>query len=136
MTHQALLATVTAQAQMQLQAARPSSSEALPGPSPEPASINLAPLQQRPSPVSEDNISTPEPMQPPPSDHKSEAQSTQIVVKTSSSDGYNWRKYGQKQVQSSDRSRSYYKCTNVTCFSKKKVKRCPDGQETKIIYRG
>ncbi|ONK56529.1 uncharacterized protein A4U43_C10F9740 [Asparagus officinalis] len=90
MTHKALLATVTAQEQMQLQAARPSSSEALLGPSPEPASINLAPLQQRPSPVSEDNISTPEPMQPPPSDHKSEAQSTQIVVKTSSSDGYNW----------------------------------------------
>ncbi|XP_020269634.1 probable WRKY transcription factor 3 [Asparagus officinalis] len=136
MTHQAVLATVTAQAQMQLQAARPSSSEALPSPSPEPASINPAPLQQRPSSVSEGNISTPEPMQPPPSDHKSEAQSTQIVVKTSSSDGYNWRKYGQKQVKSSDRSRSYYKCTNVTCFAKKKVERCPDGRETEIIYRG
>ena len=64
------------------------------------------------------------------------SQSTQIVVKRSSNDGYNWRKYGQKQVKSSDRSRSYYKCTNVSCSAKKKVERCPDGRETEIIYRG
>jgi hypothetical protein len=41
------------------------------------------------------------------------------VVKTPSSDGYNWRKYGQKQVKSPKGSRSYYKCTFSECCAKK-----------------
>ncbi|KAJ3693335.1 hypothetical protein LUZ60_008815 [Juncus effusus] len=53
-----------------------------------------------------------------------------------STDGFNWRKYGQKQVKSSDNSRSYYRCTNSSCLAKKKVENCPDGRVREIIYRG
>ncbi|KAF8116990.1 hypothetical protein N665_0012s0007 [Sinapis alba] len=51
-------------------------------------------------------------------------------------DGYNWRKYGQKQVKGSDFPRSYYKCTHPACPVKKKVERSVDGQVTEIIYKG
>ncbi|CAN6848563.1 unnamed protein product [Brassica oleracea] len=51
-------------------------------------------------------------------------------------DGYNWRKYGQKQVKGSDFPRSYYKCTHGACPVKKKVERSVDGQVTEIIYKG
>ena len=40
-----------------------------------------------------------------------------------SEDGYNWRKYGQKQVKGSENPRSYYKCTHPICSMKKKVGR-------------
>ncbi|KAJ4955753.1 hypothetical protein NE237_012536 [Protea cynaroides] len=53
-----------------------------------------------------------------------------------SEDGYNWRKYGQKQVKGSEYPRSYYKCTNPNCQVKKKVERSHDGQITEIIYKG
>ncbi|KAM7277435.1 hypothetical protein ACFE04_019301 [Oxalis oulophora] len=38
-------------------------------------------------------------------------------------DGYNWRKYGQKQLMTSQTStiRSYYRCTFADCHAKKKV---------------
>ncbi|XP_062106584.1 probable WRKY transcription factor 3 [Humulus lupulus] len=51
-------------------------------------------------------------------------------------DGFNWRKYGQKQVKGSEYPRSYYKCTYSNCPVKKKVERSPDGQITEIIYKG
>ncbi|XP_022635742.1 probable WRKY transcription factor 3 isoform X2 [Vigna radiata var. radiata] len=51
-------------------------------------------------------------------------------------DGYNWRKYGQKQVKGSEYPRSYYKCTHLNCLVKKKVERAPDGHITEIIYKG
>ncbi|GAA0172597.1 DNA-binding transcription factor [Lithospermum erythrorhizon] len=51
-------------------------------------------------------------------------------------DGYNWRKYGQKQVKGSEFPRSYYKCTHPNCPVKKKVERSLDGQVTEIIYKG
>ncbi|CAN0903860.1 WRKY transcription factor WRKY24 [Linum grandiflorum] len=52
-------------------------------------------------------------------------------------DGYNWRKYGQKQVKGSENPRSYYKCTFPNCPTKKKVeKRSSDGQITEIVYKG
>ncbi|CAK9162958.1 unnamed protein product [Ilex paraguariensis] len=51
-------------------------------------------------------------------------------------DGYNWRKYGQKQVKTSEYHRSYYKCTYLTCPVKKKVERATDGQITGIVYKG
>ncbi|KAE9621969.1 putative transcription factor WRKY family [Lupinus albus] len=54
----------------------------------------------------------------------------------SSEDGYNWRKYGQKQVKGSEYPRSYYKCTQPNCQVKKKVERSHDGQITEIIYKG
>ncbi|KAF7825473.1 putative WRKY transcription factor 33 isoform X2 [Senna tora] len=53
-----------------------------------------------------------------------------------SEDGYNWRKYGQKQVKASENPRSYYKCTHPTCSMKKKVERSLDGQVTEIVYKG
>ncbi|CAI9107094.1 OLC1v1006380C1 [Oldenlandia corymbosa var. corymbosa] len=53
-----------------------------------------------------------------------------------SEDGYNWRKYGQKQVKGSENPRSYYKCTFPSCPTKKKVERSLDGQITEIVYKG
>ncbi|KNA16399.1 hypothetical protein SOVF_089450 isoform A [Spinacia oleracea] len=53
-----------------------------------------------------------------------------------SCDGYNWRKYGQKQVKGSEYPRSYYKCTHPKCLVKKKVERSLDGQITEIVYKG
>ncbi|KAJ6845719.1 putative WRKY transcription factor 4 isoform X1 [Iris pallida] len=89
MTHQAVLATVTAQAQMQLQTAY-SSPEVLANSVSQPvlSSITPLPLQSQPSSAPEENVSTPEAVQPLPSDQKSP--STQIVMKTGSTDGYNW----------------------------------------------
>nr|AVK51635.1 transcription factor WRKY33 [Crambe hispanica subsp. abyssinica] len=51
-------------------------------------------------------------------------------------DGYNWRKYGQKQVKGSQNPRSYYKCTFPNCPTKKKVERSLEGQVTEIVYKG
>ncbi|KAH0465281.1 hypothetical protein IEQ34_005384 [Dendrobium chrysotoxum] len=53
-----------------------------------------------------------------------------------SDDGYNWRKYGQKQVKGSENPRSYYKCTFPNCSTKKKVERNFEGQITEIVYKG
>ncbi|GMJ07704.1 WRKY DNA-binding protein 32 [Hibiscus trionum] len=41
------------------------------------------------------------------------------IVRTPASDGYNWRKYGQKQVKIPKVSRSYYKCSFSDCRAKK-----------------
>ncbi|XP_077239623.1 WRKY transcription factor 44-like [Tasmannia lanceolata] len=51
-------------------------------------------------------------------------------------DGYNWRKYGQKQVKGSEYPRSYYKCTHPNCPVKKKVERSLDGEIAEIVYKG
>ncbi|PKA67119.1 putative WRKY transcription factor 33 [Apostasia shenzhenica] len=64
----------------------------------------------------------------------SEIQSTKELRK--SDDGYNWRKYGQKQVKGSENPRSYYKCTYPNCPTKKKVERNIEGQITEIVYKG
>eukprot|EP01018_Ginkgo_biloba_P035664 Gb_36184 [translate_table: standard] len=61
---------------------------------------------------------------------------TVTVVEKPSADGYNWRKYGQKQVKGSEYPRSYYKCTHPNCPVKKKVERSHDGQVTEIVYKG
>ncbi|KAL8504919.1 hypothetical protein ACS0TY_016206 [Phlomoides rotata] len=53
-----------------------------------------------------------------------------------SDDGYNWRKYGQKQVKGSENPRSYYKCTFPNCPTKKKVERNLEGHITEIVYKG
>ncbi|KAL6905794.1 hypothetical protein ACP4OV_003395 [Aristida adscensionis] len=51
-------------------------------------------------------------------------------------DGYNWRKYGQKQVKGSEFPRSYYKCTHPSCPVKRKVETTIDGQIAEIVYSG
>ncbi|KAG5080833.1 hypothetical protein JHK86_004898 [Glycine max] len=57
------------------------------------------------------------------------------VARTSASDGYNWRKYGQKQVKSPTGSRSYYRCTHSDCCAKK-IECCDDsGHVIEIVYK-
>ncbi|CAH1418057.1 unnamed protein product [Lactuca virosa] len=51
-------------------------------------------------------------------------------------DGYNWRKYGQKQVKGSENPRSYYKCSDRNCSTRKKVETSSDGDITEIVYKG
>lgn len=51
-------------------------------------------------------------------------------------DGYNWRKYGQKQVKGSEYPRSYYKCTHPICPVKRMVERSIDGKIAEIVYKG
>nr|XP_043613392.1 probable WRKY transcription factor 4 isoform X2 [Erigeron canadensis] len=63
-------------------------------------------------------------------------QPSATVVDKPADDGYNWRKYGQKQVKGSEYPRSYYKCTNPNCPVKKQVERSVEGQVTEIIYKG
>ena len=58
------------------------------------------------------------------------------MVQRPDDDGYNWRKYGQKQVKGSEFPRSYYKCTYPSCLVTKKVERSYDGQITEILYKG
>lgn len=60
----------------------------------------------------------------------------QITCAQPSYDGYNWRKYGQKQVKGSEYPRSYYKCTHPSCPVKKKVERSLDGKVAEIVYKG
>ncbi|GER37930.1 WRKY DNA-binding protein [Striga asiatica] len=62
--------------------------------------------------------------------------SNYIKEQRKSDDGYNWRKYGQKQVKGSENPRSYYKCTFPNCPTKKKVERNLDGHITEIVYKG
>ncbi|RWW81401.1 hypothetical protein BHE74_00010206 [Ensete ventricosum] len=59
-----------------------------------------------------------------------------VAVGAPAEDGYNWRKYGQKQVKGSEYPRSYYKCTHLNCQVKKKVERSQEGYFTEIIYKG
>lgn len=136
MSHQAVLATVTAQAQMQLQTGYPSPSGSLKNSLPQSMlpPLSPSPLQQRLPPPPAETIGSLETEKTPSVEQNS--QSLLTVTKPTSDDGFNWRKYGQKQVKSSDRSRSYYRCTNADCIAKKKVERCPDGRVTEVIYRG
>ena len=62
--------------------------------------------------------------------------SQSIREQRKSEDGYNWRKYGQKQVKGSENPRSYYKCTHPNCSMKKKVERSLEGHITEIVYKG
>uniref|UniRef100_A0A1D1XC23 Putative WRKY transcription factor 2 n=1 Tax=Anthurium amnicola TaxID=1678845 RepID=A0A1D1XC23_9ARAE len=67
---------------------------------------------------------------------EAKGESSSVAVGALSEDGYNWRKYGQKQVKGSEFPRSYYKCTHPNCQVKKKVERSHEGHITEIIYKG
>ncbi|KAL8518615.1 hypothetical protein ACS0TY_009822 [Phlomoides rotata] len=114
--HQHFVAQMTAQAQMHIQSEYPPSLSA--------ASIPRPPPRPNRSIINESS-------QVSYSDQK-----PQHPVDKPANDGYNWRKYGQKQVKGSEYPRSYYKCTQTNCPVKKKVERSLDGQITEIIYKG
>nr|XP_004239088.1 probable WRKY transcription factor 4 [Solanum lycopersicum] len=139
MSHQQVLAQLTSQAsqaqsQMHIQPNYPSSATA--------AALSMSQFQSLPSnaaanrqipPTLDPNI-VKESSDVSLSDQRSEPAS--FAVDKPADDGYNWRKYGQKQVKGSEYPRSYYKCTNPNCPVKKKVERSLDGQVTEIIYKG
>lgn len=74
-------------------------------------------IDQKSSPPQCNDLSRPKADQQNPLARK--ATSLIPTLKTPSSDGYNWRKYGQKQVKSPTGSRSYYRCTYAECYAKK-----------------
>nr|XP_043606391.1 WRKY transcription factor WRKY24-like [Erigeron canadensis] len=59
-----------------------------------------------------------------------------VTITKPTSDGYNWRKYGQKQVKTSELPRCYYKCTHSNCPVTKKIGHFHDGNISEIIYKG
>ncbi|XP_010452660.1 PREDICTED: probable WRKY transcription factor 26 isoform X1 [Camelina sativa] len=65
------------------------------------------------------------------------SKSESLLSNKTSDDGYNWRKYGQKQVKGSENPRSYFKCTYPNCLTKKKVETSlVKGLITEIVYKG
>ncbi|XP_039055035.1 probable WRKY transcription factor 3 isoform X2 [Hibiscus syriacus] len=124
MTHQQALAQVTAQAAQahsHLQILAESSSTP-------PSSLAL---------VSSFTANTDQEVQPSDiSQSDKRSQPASLIIDKPADDGYNWRKYGQKQVKGSEFPRSYYKCTHPGCPVKKKVESSVDGQVTEIIYKG
>ncbi|KAL2226199.1 UNVERIFIED_CONTAM: putative WRKY transcription factor 4, partial [Sesamum indicum] len=127
--------TAQAQSQMHIHSEYPSLSA--------PPASSLAQLQPRPSSASlKRNMPPPMPEQNIIKDSSEISHSDQkfqppnLNVDKPADDGYNWRKYGQKQVKGSEYPRSYYKCTNQNCPVKKKIERSHDGHITEIIYKG
>ncbi|XP_010548498.1 PREDICTED: probable WRKY transcription factor 32 [Tarenaya hassleriana] len=65
-----------------------------------------------------------------------EGMSVSPAVRTPTRDGYNWRKYGQKQVKSPKGSRSYYRCTYSDCCAKKIECSNDSGNVIEIVNKG
>eukprot|EP00249_Psilotum_nudum_P022454 c28521_g1_i7 orf=825-2477(+) len=140
-SHQQVLAEVQAQAHAQIPSSAPPSTGAPSNCAPVSTgplvtSVNAAklvpplqckgPMELTSQPVSEPSEKV----------HLSQLPAAPLLVERPSEDGYNWRKYGQKQVKGSEYPRSYYKCTYPNCPVKKKVERSYDGQVTEIVYKG
>jgi hypothetical protein len=142
MTHQQALAQVTAQAaqaysHMHVEPDYSSSLSAAPATSLTqlPAfTSNATAHQQVPPSVPDSSVAMNESSDVSHSDQRS--QPSTFTVDNPAADGYNWRKYGQKQVKGSEFPRSYYKCTHPNCPVKKKVERSLEGHVTEIIYKG
>lgn len=142
MTHQQALAQVTAQAaqaysHMNVEPDYSSSLSAAPATSLTqlPAfTSNATAHQQVPPSVPDSSVAMNETSDVSHSDQR--YQPSTFTVDNPAADGYNWRKYGQKQVKGSEFPRSYYKCTHPNCPVKKKVERSLEGQVTEIIYKG
>ncbi|XP_057508880.1 probable WRKY transcription factor 32 [Actinidia eriantha] len=125
-SHQQALASVmteAAQAQLQnqvLSPGYPTSSELSPTSVTQSISSGPSPtlLDQKLSPVVSTNTACISKVEQQNSSNQKSI-SVMPVVKTPSTDGYNWRKYGQKQVKSPQGSRSYYRCTYSDCHAKK-----------------
>ncbi|KAH6791993.1 hypothetical protein C2S52_002470 [Perilla frutescens var. hirtella] len=137
MSHQQALAHVTAQAalsqsymQMHAELQR-SSSEALLNHS-SPAPSETLTEQMNPAPAELESSKIDQSSEVSQSDRKA----ANVVGDKPASDGYNWRKYGQKHVKASECPRSYYKCTYLNCPVKKKVERAFDGRVSEIVYKG
>ncbi|KAK4417632.1 putative WRKY transcription factor 4 [Sesamum alatum] len=140
MSHQQALAHVTAQAalsqsymQMQAELQR-SSSTATAQPlanhsSSAPSETLARPTNPVPTEPESSKIESSEVSQ-------SDSKAANVAGDKPASDGYNWRKYGQKHVKASECPRSYYKCTHPNCPVKKKVERSFDGRISEIIYKG
>ncbi|MCO5591703.1 hypothetical protein L7F22_045694 [Adiantum nelumboides] len=60
----------------------------------------------------------------------------QFISERTAVDGYNWKKYGQKQLKGTEFPRSYYKCTYPNCSVKKQVECSHQGEITEILYKG
>ncbi|GMH10108.1 hypothetical protein Nepgr_011949 [Nepenthes gracilis] len=124
-THRQALAQVEAHAQHLNQSNLRSTAQPIPNPRPSiPAHGEMA-QSAEPSTMARQIVEE---------DHKPSASSSN--GDRPSYDGYNWRKYGQKQVKGSEYPRSYYKCTHPNCPVKKKVERSFDGQIAEIVYNG
>lgn len=141
MSHREVLASVTAKAaqapvQMDQPVCMHSSTESSSVPKSEISMPNSTPGVENPLALPQDNASIKQRAdQKDFSDHKTQLADT--VVMNIPNDGYNWRKYGQKQVKSTESSRSYYRCTYSDCDAKKKVQQChQSGFVTGVIYKG
>lgn len=132
MSHQQALAHVTAQAalsQSYFNHAQPENGNSTMVPSKEePQMLNAK------SELEDSQIGSPDEL----SVSQSDISEPQLVASVSAdtNDGYNWRKYGQKQVKASEHPRSYYKCTHANCPVKKKVGQALDGHISEIVYKG
>lgn len=59
-----------------------------------------------------------------------------IIREKVTSDGFNWRKYGQKNLKEEGFKRCYYKCSHSNCPAKKKFVMSPDGNFEGYTYTG
>ncbi|KAI7757540.1 hypothetical protein M8C21_032779 [Ambrosia artemisiifolia] len=133
MSHQQALAQVTAQAafsQSYFNHSQPEDQPSATAPSEEqPQTVNAVNTQ---SDLEDSQIGSPDEL----SFSQSDVTESQQMTVVDTNDGYNWRKYGQKQVKASEHPRSYYKCTYANCTVKKKVGQSLDGHITDIVYKG